>query len=164
MFQYIILTQYEYQEISKNWPGENHFGSAGLPPTLEMRKLKSERLRLFSSLAPNFHLPFVQFLQPSPLNFPVPIWASQFPTPTSPISSGPSPPSNFNFHCPAQASPHLPTALNVGRFGLFCQVFSQGHFHLGARWLTMEDPIERELVVNSIHKYQNTWPESLEAH
>ena len=43
------------------------------------------------------------------------------------------------------------------------KVFSQGHFHLGARWLTMEDPIERELVVNSIHKYQNTWPESLEA-
>ena len=27
----------------------------------------------------------------------------------------------------------------------------------------MEDPIDRELVVNAIHKYQNTWPDSLEA-
>ena len=112
MFQYIILTQYEYQEISKNWPGENHFGSAGLPPTLEMRKLKSERLRLVSRLAPNFHLPFVQFLQPSPLNFPVPIWASQFPTPTSPISSGPSPPSNFNFHLSNLPCPGFPPPSN----------------------------------------------------
>lgn len=43
------------------------------------------------------------------------------------------------------------------------KVISQGHFHLGARWLSMEDPIDRELVVNAIHKYQNTWPDSLEA-
>lgn len=40
---------------------------------------------------------------------------------------------------------------------------AQGHFNLGARWLVMEDPIDREAVVTAIHKYQNTWPESLEA-
>jgi hypothetical protein len=27
----------------------------------------------------------------------------------------------------------------------------------------MEDPIDRELVVNAINKNQNTWPDSLEA-
>lgn len=43
------------------------------------------------------------------------------------------------------------------------QVSAQGHFHLGTRWLSMGDPINRELVVNAIHKYQNTWPDSLEA-
>lgn len=160
MFQYIILTQYEYQEISKNWPGENHFldlqvyhplwkwensspkdsdSSPALPPFSNLPPLTS----LFQFGLPNFQPPLLQFLQALPY---LPTSTSTYPI------------------CPAQASPHLPTALNVGRFGLFCQVFSQGHFHLGARWLTMEDPIERELVVNSIHKYQNTWPESLEAH
>ena len=39
---------------------------------------------------------------------------------------------------------------------------AQGHFSLGARWLLIDDPIERDAVVNAIHRYQNTWPESLE--
>ncbi|CAK9000001.1 unnamed protein product [Durusdinium trenchii] len=43
------------------------------------------------------------------------------------------------------------------------KVAAQGHFSLGARWLLIDDPIERDAVVNAIHRYQNTWPESLEA-
>ena len=43
------------------------------------------------------------------------------------------------------------------------EVAAQGHFSLGGRWLLIDDPIERDAVVNAIHKYQNTWPESLEA-
>ena len=57
--------------------------------------------------------------------------------------------------------PGLPTSIHL--WLLSAQVSTQGHFHLGARWLSMEDPIDRELVVNAIHKYQNTWPDSLEA-
>ena len=45
---------------------------------------------------------------------------------------------------------------------LVAEVMAQGHFNLGARWLVMEDPIDREAVVTAIHKYQNTWPDSLE--
>lgn len=40
------------------------------------------------------------------------IWASQFPTPTSPISSGPSPPSNFNFHLSNLPCPGFPPPSN----------------------------------------------------
>ncbi len=191
-----------------------------------MRKLKSERLRLFTSRTPNFHLPLFQFRQPSPSTSLFQFCQNflQLSSPTVPFSPGSSPtttsyhlllfqflpgfpisnPHFSNFFRPfpnfqlqtvpfSSDFPQLPTSststypicpgfrvtptsnwvdcyrkaslfADVGRFGLFCQVFSQGHFHLGARWLTMEDPIERELVVNSIHKYQNTWPESLEAH
>jgi len=40
---------------------------------------------------------------------------------------------------------------------------SQGHFSLGSTWIRLDDPIPRETVTKAIHKYQNTWPETLEA-
>lgn len=40
---------------------------------------------------------------------------------------------------------------------------SQGHFSLGSAWIRLDEPIPRETVTKAIHKYQNTWPETLEA-
>lgn len=88
--------------------------------TLENEKTQVRKTQTLLQPYPQFPPPMCSVSLTFPLDFPVPIWVSQFPTPTSAMSLGPSQPSNqlqfplSQFALPRlQGSPHLPTALIV---------------------------------------------------